>query len=457
MQQEVKAFYNLWFVILGVYLIEFGFTIINSVMIAPFGAKYLAGVGIAGICYSVILSFSNGFISILINIYAREEIISQQKASLNTVYLIMLILIVISHSLGAAILFKNVNYLMDLLYQPKEVIQIVQSNLSLLSFSYPVSLFLAALNIFLRVHNQANVVLRIFIIGTIVNILSNFLLMYYQPLITLFKPHIAVAISTIISEIVMLFCNLLFCYMIQKPCFVVYKIQNSLSELTKKFLFITTKALPVGLRNISDWLSSLLLVFFINSLGVHVGAANQIADVVSSLMYRAPQAACVTIGIIYSKFIGIQSNKTHNSQLFLKKLTNLTILAAIPSFIIALVFFVIRPFIPNLFGFNNQHIVHVTAISILTVHFIFFLAYFLQHVFNAFLDAFLDTKIPAIATFIVYYIFMIPVAFYMTFYYQTTATTIWVIEGIGITILAILNLFRIINALKLPIVKVTIT
>ena len=131
MQQEVKAFYNLWFVILGVYLIEFGFTIINSVMIAPFGAKYLAGVGIAGICYSVILSFSNGFISILINIYAREEIISQQKASLNTVYLIMLILIVISHSLGAAILFKNVNYLMDLLYQPKEVIQIVQSNFSL--------------------------------------------------------------------------------------------------------------------------------------------------------------------------------------------------------------------------------------------------------------------------------------------------------------------------------------
>lgn len=442
MKEESRNFYSVWGTILGIYLVEFSFVFIDSLMIAPFGVQYIAGVGIAGVCYSVILSFSNGFISIFSNIYARETANSKTNYRETFYFINILFLIVFSQSVLAWVLLYNTDYIMVIFHQPQEVIAVSKSTLQVLSYSYPISLSLGALNMLLRVHNNASVVFKVFIIGSIVNISSNALLLY-NSLFSFISPEKSVAVATLFSNVIMLLFNLTnFKNILGINIFALKYLDTSFKYIFQKFIFISKKALPVGLRNMSDWLSSLLLIFFINSYGSDIGAANQISDVISSLMYRAPQAACVAIGIIFSKWLGTREKIVLTSTELFEQVKKLTLLSVIPSFTIVTIFFVIKKYIPVIFGFYEYHIVYTITLSILMIHFSFFISYFLQHILNAFLDALLDTKIPSIITFIVYFLYVVPVAFYLVYYTQIEPHIVWVVQGIGLTVIGIFNIIR---------------
>lgn len=436
---NAKTFYSLWLPILGAILTQFSFSITDSIMIAPFGEKYLGGIGIAGIYYTITLVFFNGFLDIFSNLLARNTSSSAQNTLPSLFF--TLILIILTAAIGATFILLFSDSILSYFGLSQEVMQVVSNNLRILSYGAIFSIAYYACVIVIRVLGKASTTFWIVLLGSLFNLGGNWLFLY-GPFSHWTEPENAVAYTTVISRFVMLIVMLF-----NVRHFVRFSATSHslfltfLKESISHYFFVLRKGTPSCARNLNDWLSSFILVLFLGSFGTSCSAANQTTDIISSAMYMFTQASCTTIGILFSKWIG-ENKRMLNSRVEIKKLSYVS---SIPSLFVLLCVFIFRDSILDAFSLTRGSYTRQLAEIILFIHLITLPIYMVQHITNSFLDALFDTKIPSLFSLFISYIFVLPTVYICIRFYSFPPYAIWIIDAIG---MAIISIFLVIRLLK---------
>lgn len=428
--------------ILANSLIQFSFTFTDSLMIAPLGDATLGGVGQGGILFNVILTFFIGIIGMFTPLAARVIEEKGNQGNIPSYFWMMTLFTVLCTAIVSGIV-PLCEYFLNWMNQPVETTQVTVRFLHVMKWATFPALIYACLIQTANLYEKPRLGLYTVIIGNFVNIGLNWLFLYgkMNPLLASVE---GVAWSTVITR----------CLMVCILFILINRFLQNTEKLTAfrtikfEILFfkqILTKGVPRGITNLNDWFASFIMVMMVGWGGMHVAAANQVTDVLSSLMYMFPQAFCTVITIITSKQLGmnISTNQFKNT---IKKLLIITISFAI---IIMLGTWLGLSYILKAFSLSPGSESFTLSSNIMMIHFSFFIFYTIQFSMLAILDSFLDTKIPSILAILNSYCIVLPLA-YLASQNGLGAVGIWGADGIGLTLLSIIYGIRVLKQLKNP-------
>lgn len=414
-------------------LVNFSFTIVDSIMVSRLGESSLGAVGQSGIYFNVVMMFFLGLLGIYtplmsrVNLYKEKEIVKSRF--IITIGICAIFATIIICILNFTTLF------FDVFKQPQETTKIVNEYINIIKWSAIFTLLYSICVQTVYIIEKTKIIISTVIIGNVLNVILNWIFIYGN----LNAPELGVAgaaLATLITRIIMLILIVLFIY--KTLPYKLLKVKGFLfeHEYLKNFFL---KGIPKGITNVNDWFGSFLLVLFVGWGGVINIASNQVSDLISSLMYMLPQAFCVVITVKISKMAG----QNIRSKSELKSGIIRLFKTIVPINIAFLLFcFLLLPVLISIFSLSSN--AYNLAHDIMIVHIIFFLFYSFQFFFLAILDAFLDTLIPSVISVFTTYLFILPTAFFLA-KSGVSPVMIWVVDGIGNILIATFFLFRIIK------------
>lgn len=419
-------------------LVNFSFTIVDSLMVAPLGEENLGAVGQAGIFFNVVMMFFLGIFSIYTPLISRLNIRKDKQVFFSR--LIQMIFLGFIFSLIVITICSFTGAFFTLFGQPSKTSNLVVNYIEVLKWS---SIFALIYSLFAQtvyILEKAKIILYTVIFGNLLNVLLNWIFIYGK----FGFPQLNVAgsaLSTLIVRILMLLVVVIF---VSKELSISF-FKSKKITIEKEYLKnVILKGIPKGVTTVNDWFASFVLILFVGWGGVTHIASNQVADLISSLMYMLPQAFCVVITIHLSKQIGqnqieLVSLKSNIIELFR---------GIIPiNLFFILVIFILLPYIIRLFSLQPSTDAFQLAYNIMLVHISFFVFYALQYFLLSVLDSLLDTKVPSIIAVLTSYLFVLPSAFILSSY-SSNPVVIWIVDGIGNVLMTIFLGWRVISHFK---------
>lgn len=421
-------------------IIQFSFTIVDSIMVAPLGEEFLGAIGQAGIFMNVAFTFFIGMLGIYTPLLSRltddEE---KQGKSISYFWSIILLAFVITPIL--LILLSNIRPLFMWLDQPVITTAIVEEYVEIMKLAAFPTLVYSCLVQTANTNGFPTVILNTVIISNLINIVLNWIFIYGK----LGFPEMGVDGSAYATLIVRWFMVIFtFIYLnIKLPS---YKKMLNFRYVAFRLDFfkqVISKGTPRGLIYLNDWAMSFLLVLMIGWGGVKDIAGNQVTDLISSTMYMVPQAFCVYITIIVSRRLG-----SHVTKLKLRQdLLVLFRMILVVSILVILLVWILMPLLLRLFSLEEGSYTYALSQNIMYVHLTFFLFYTLQYTMLAVLDSFLDTKIPSLAAFLISYGIVVPGAV-LIMKHGYDAVGVWIVEGLGSALVGLFFTIRLLKLLK---------
>jgi MATE family multidrug resistance protein len=437
--QEALSLFRKAFPIFLFNLVNFSFTIVDSLMVSRLGEASLGAVGQAGIYFNVIMMFFLGILSMYTPFMSRLDFTEDKQTVKSRMVLTLLLCFVFSILLVVILSFTS--HLFLLLNQPGEIVVLVNDYISILMWS---TIFILAYNVFVQttyILEKTKIILYTVIGGNILNVFLNWVFIYGN----LGFPRYELtgsAIATLIVRVVMV--SVILYFIIKQLPFNFFKTKMGRFDLDYvSNLF--KKGIPKGIVYVNDWFASFLLVIFIGWGGVSNIASNQVGDLISSLMYMLPQAFCVVITIRLSKLLG--QKLVENGQDFKKNIIKLFKLIIPMNVVFLICIFMLLPLLIKPFSLVPGTDAYNLAYQILIVHLCFFLFYSLQYLFIAILDSMLDTNFPSLIAVGVSYVFVIPIAFLIAVN-GGSPIYIWIIDGIGNVLMSIFLFLRVSTLLR---------
>lgn len=423
-------------------LTNFIFTLTDSIMISVLGAAALGGVGQGGIYYNVILTFFLGILSMYTPLNSRLSETELKEGKLVSNFW-MAVSAGFVFTLLVFFILKFSPQFFTLVNQPYETTEV--------ALKYVNTLVWATFPIFIYncISQTANVIKKpsigviAVVIGNMLNVFFNWVFLYGKFGLPALGVE-GVALSTVYTRWGMVILAFLMINKYISPENRLINVKKFRLDL-KFFKMLITKGVPKGITNLSDWLISFVLVLMVGWGGVSAVAANQVTDLLSSMMYMVPQAFCIVITIYLSKKLSDSNFEYIYFKSLLKQLLKITL--SVSLILVVLVFiFLMSDLLFKPFSLPENSELHEFASNIMLVHLGFFIFYTIQFSMLAILDSFLDTKIPSIMTIFVAYGITLPLALFahkMGF----GAVGIWVADGIGLVIMSILFSIRVRNNL----------
>ncbi|MFS0555033.1 MATE family efflux transporter [Brevibacillus sp. 179-C9.3 HS] len=418
---------KLTFPILMNYMIQFSFTIVDSLMVAPLGVAELGGVGQIGIFYNVVVTFFLGILSIYTPLVGRlnQEQLSDGKMisyfwmTMLLTPVFMLVLYGITYHTGTILLFFQ---------QPVEVSQVGQDYMAILQWAFLPHLAYFCLSQTANIQGKPVIGVYAVIIGNLLNLFLNWIMIYGK----WGFPALGVegsAWATLISRWAMLFVAFVFVNRLLKGKNLLRFWEVKIDWQFYKTMF--QKGTPAGFTRLNDWLSSYILVLFVGWGGVTMVAANHVTDLISSTMYMFSQAFGTVTTIIISKQIGagVEGKELRGVVWRMVKIVMTS------TIVVGIVAFLLLDLIFMPFSITPGSDVYQIAFNIMLVHLGIYLFYGLQYAMLAVLDGLLDTGVPSIVYAICSYGIVLPLA-YFAVKAGYGAVGVWLADGLGIIILA---------------------
>ncbi len=417
-------------------LVNFSFTIIDSIMVARLGESSLGAVGQAGIYFNVVMMFFLGLLGIYTPLMSRVNV-NKEKQIVKSRFIITIGICAIFSVIIICIL-NFTTLFFEVFKQPQETTKIVNQYITVIKWSTFFTLVYSICVQTVYIIERTKIILFTVMVGNVINVFFNWMFIYGN----LNAPELGVAgsaLATLMTRIIML---IIIVYFIYKTLpYKLFKLTGLLFdfEYLKNFLL---KGVPKGITNVNDWFGSFLLVLFVGWGGVSNIASNQVSDLISSLMYMLPQAFCVVITVKISKMIG--QNIVNKSDLKAGIIQLFKTIVPINIAFLLFCFFLL-PILISSFSLSPN--AYDLAYEIMIVHIIFFLFYSFQFFFLAILDAFLDTLMPSLISIFTTYFFILPTAFFLA-KNGVSPVLIWSVDGIGNIFIATLFLFRILKLMN---------
>ena len=412
----------------------------DNVMVGQLGTAELAAVSLGNSFIFIAMSLGIGFTTAITPLVAEADssnnISSGKKAFkhgllLSSILSVILFLIIL--------LSKPLLNIMD---QPEEVVELAIPYLDIVALSLIPLIVFQALKQFSDGLSNTKYPMYATILANVINIILNYLLIFGSfgfPKLGI----VGAAIGTLISRIIMVY----FLWMIFKSRskFKAYitnlnfrKIQKTIS--IKLFNLGFPSALQmffeVGIFTAAIWLSGVL--------GKNPQAANQIALNLSSMTFM------IGIGLSVAAMVRVGNQKGLNDFITLRRIAfSIFFLTLLIEIIFATFFLVFRDWLPTLYldqydltNFKDNSEVILLASKLLLVAAFFQIFDGLQVVILGALRGLQDVKIPALITFISYWIVGFPICYYLGLYTNLKSVGIWIGLFTGLFVASILLYIR---------------
>ena len=412
----------------------------DNVMVGQLGTAELAAVSLGNSFIFIAMSLGIGFTTAITPLVAEADssnnISSGKKAFkhgllLSSILSVILFLIIL--------LSKPLLNIMD---QPEEVVELAIPYLDIVALSLIPLIIFQALKQFSDGLSNTKYPMYATILANVINIILNYLLIFGSfgfPKLGI----VGAAIGTLISRIIMVY----FLWMIFKSRskFKAYitnlnfrKIEKTIS--IKLFNLGFPSALQmffeVGIFTAAIWLSGVL--------GKNPQAANQIALNLSSMTFM------IGIGLSVAAMVRVGNQKGLNDFITLRRIAfSIFFLTLLIEIIFATFFLVFREWLPTLYldqydltNFKDNSEVILLASKLLLVAAFFQIFDGLQVVILGALRGLQDVKIPALITFISYWIIGFPICYYLGLYTNLKSVGIWIGLFTGLFVASILLYIR---------------
>ena len=412
----------------------------DNVMVGQLGTAELAAVSLGNSFVFIAMSLGIGFSTAITPLVAEADAsnnISDGKNAFKHGLILCAILSVLLFLI--ILLLKPVMYYMD---QPKEVVELAIPYLNLVALSLIPLIVFQAMKQFSDGLSSTKYPMYATILANVINIILNYLLIFG----TFGFPKLGItgaAVGTLFSRIFMVY----FLWMIFKnkekfkPYITGFNFKKIERKITNKLFNLGFPSalqmfFEVGIFTAAIWISGVL--------GKNPQAANQIALNLSSMTFM------VGIGLSVAAMVRVGNQKGLSDFVSLRRIAySILFLTFLIEIVFASFFLIFRDWLPTLYLNDNELLnlsdnseVILIASKLLLVAAFFQIFDGLQVVILGALRGLQDVKIPALITFISYWIIGFPISYYLGLYTSFESTGIWIGLFVGLFSASILLYLR---------------
>ncbi|WP_238784288.1 MATE family efflux transporter [Blattabacterium cuenoti] len=408
-------------------------------MVGFLGKKALASVSLSNAVFLIIIIFGFGIATSISSLIASVDAKHEYKKGAIILYHGIIINFFLSIFMYISIRIFLL-YILPYLGQPKEILNDTISFLKVTAISLiPWMIF----EIFRKFSEGLSLVfpgLVITWISVFINIILNYFFIngcYGFPKLGV----IGVAYATLISRIIMLIGINFLLYKYKK-------VRNYYSHL--KIIFLNKKYLrkilkigiPSGLHMLFEMSTFSISSFISGKCGIKELAAHQIVISLISSTFL------LCTGFSVAATIRIGNQHALKNYLELRKIGwSVILMGMMFMFICSFLFIIFRNYIPYMYIKNDHEVVHIAEKMILIVS-LFQLPDGIQGIIIGALRGMQDVNVPMWISFFSYWIIALPIACFLSLYLNMGIQGVWMGLGSGLTISAILMIFRYHNITK---------
>jgi len=420
--------------------------IVDNIMVGKLGTSQLAAVSLGNSMIFVAMSLGIGFSTAITPIVAEAQG-EKDEAKIKSAFQHGLLLCTIL-GLFLFLLIVVAKPVMELLHQPKEVIDLAKPYLDWVAFSLVPLIIYQGYKQFADGLSLTKYSLYAIVMANVVHVFFNYVLIYG---VWIFPKLgiVGAAIGTVISRILMV----VFMHYLLRS-------KRSLRPYFKGFSWnaiqrkMVVQLVRLGFPSAMQMLFEVVLftagIWLCGMLGKTSQAANQIALSMASMTFMFAMGLSVVSMIRVSNYKGM-----HDYKGLIVVARSIFLLAIALEIIFALFFIVLHNQLPYLFldmGHSDQFFDNLEVITIasklLLVAALFQIADGIQVVVLGALRGLQDVKVPMYLTFVAYWLIGFPTSYFLGFYTPLKAVGVWIGLCAGLTAAALFLYLRFVVVTK---------
>lgn len=414
--------------------------IVDNIMVGKLGAAELAAVSLGNSFIFVAMSFGIGFSTAITPLVAQNDAKKNVEGVRNAFHHGLILCSIMGIFLFGVVYFCKP--LMKLMGQPQEVVDLAGPFVDLVAFSLISVLVFQGYKQFADGMSKTKYSMYAIIVANVVHFVVNFFLIYG----IWFFPKLGIlgaAIGTLTSRIIMI---VMMHTMLRRdkdlsPYFSRFSLMNLQKTLVKKIFEI---GLPSSLIMFFEVVLFTSAVWLTGAIGKNAQAANQIALSLATVTFMFASGLSVTAMIRVGNQKGLENYE------YLKTVArSIFLLTLILEVFFAIVLVIFHNVLPHIFLENNNpdKLVENTEVigmasKLLLVAALFQISDGIQAVVLGALRGLQDVKVPAVITFVSYWIIGFPICVYLGLYTDLKAVGVWIGLFSALTAACLMLFFR---------------
>ncbi|MBK6267430.1 MATE family efflux transporter [Marivirga sp. S37H4] len=403
----------------------------DSMMVGRVGTNELAAASVANAVFSVMMMFGIGVSFGLTPLIAQSDGENNPRAGMRFFKHSFVINLVFGILLFSILLFGG--YILDLLDQPKEVVELAKPYLVIIGFSMvPFMLFQTAKQ-FAEGLSMTKEAMYITISANVVNVGLNYVLIFGK---LGFEPMglVGAGWATLISRILMAIVMIIFVRKYER-----FKVYWSYLKVTvwnsKSFKKLLNLGVPTGFQYIFEVGAFATAAIMIGWMGAIPLAAHQVAINLASISYMMSTGISAAATVRVGNQLGQRDINTMKVAAYTCFLMAIIFMA-----FTGLIFMVFNEFLPSLYT-NDLEVIRIAG-SLLIIAALFQLSDGIQVVGLGALRGMGDVKLPTLVTFMAYWAIGLPVGYLLAFYFNLGEKGVWYGLLIGLSVTAVILFLR---------------
>lgn len=414
--------------------------IVDNIMVGKLGSTELAAVSLGNSMIFIAMSIGIGFSTAITPMVGEADAENDNGKIRSFFHHGLFLCTILGFALfGLIVLAKPI---MELLHQPKDVIELAKPYLDWVAFSLVPLIIYQGYKQFADGLSMTKYSMYAIVMANVIHVIINYFLIYG---IWIFPKMgiIGAALGTVISRIMMV----AFMHIILSK-------QERLKQYFKGFSFdeikkeIIKKIVNIGLPSAMQMLFEVILftaaIWLCGNIGKTSQAANQIALSLASMTFMFAMGLSVVSMIRVSNQKGLNDYKN-----LVIVARSIFLLAIIIEIIFAVLFVAFHQILPPLFLdmsneiqlVDNQEVVIIAA-KLLLVAAVFQISDGIQVVVLGALRGLQDVKVPMYITFVAYWVIGFPISYYLGEYTELKAVGVWIGLLAGLSAAAIFLYIR---------------
>lgn len=414
--------------------------IVDNIMVGKLGSTELAAVSLGNSMIFIAMSIGIGFSTAITPMVGEADAENDNGKIRSFFHHGLFLCTILGFALfGLIVLAKPI---MELLHQPKDVIELAKPYLDWVAFSLVPLIIYQGYKQFADGLSMTKYSMYAIVMANVIHVIINYFLIYG---IWIFPKMgiIGAALGTVISRIMMV----AFMHIILSK-------QERLKQYFKGFSFdeikkeVIKKIVNIGLPSAMQMLFEVVLftaaIWLCGNIGKTSQAANQIALSLASMTFMFAMGLSVVSMIRVSNQKGLNDYKN-----LVIVARSIFLLAIIIEIIFAVLFVAFHQILPPLFLdmsneiqlVDNQEVVIIAA-KLLLVAAVFQISDGIQVVVLGALRGLQDVKVPMYITFVAYWVIGFPISYYLGEYTELKAVGVWIGLLAGLSAAAIFLYIR---------------
>ena len=417
---NIKLAYPVILGMLGHTLIS----IVDNIMVGNLGSTELAAVSLGGSFVFIGMSLGIGFSTAITPLVSEADAEKDEKKIRSVFHHGLLSCVILG--VFVFILIVLAKPIMDIMHQPKEVIDLASPYIDWVAFSLIPVIIFQGYKQFADGLSRTKYSMYAIFMANIIHIIINYVLIYG---VWIFPKLgiIGAALGTVISRILMV----VFMHYIMKnnaqlnPYFKNFSFREIKKTMLKK---IASLGIPSAMQMLFEVALFTAAIWLCGSIGKTSQAANQIALTLATTTFMFAMGLSVAATIRVGNNKGLMDYKN-----LIIVARSVFLLAIILETFFGLLFVILHNFLPHLFlnmenvnqAIENKEVI-IIASKLLLVAAVFQISDGIQVVVLGALRGLQDVKVPMYITFVAYWVVGFPISFFLGKYTELKAVGVWI-------------------------------